>query len=277
MGNAKFYYHPQPVGTQPQLVEIDMGEALGELQSEFVYDVADAITQSGAIFRSVGRGSEIVEIQRDRMQLGEDLAIQFDALQNHLDRGFTVAFSADSAKSWCAAFKSPPQAGNFTYSVGRAVFSDITGTSVLPIANDYVVVESDNPPYIRETHQIDTISITASSGGTVSLEHRLNFDYTNRPVFMRWYRFWPSLKRPQSDVGKPIITNEGGRLFSLSLRLQVDYVNLFAAHDGNGYGMSFVEPSSSSGNLNNQSGKRTLDSGTSEKYSTLEQIQRGKY
>ena len=38
------------------------------------------------------------------------------------------------------------------------------------------------------------------------------------------------LKRPQSDIGQAIVTNEGGRLFSLSIRLVVDYVTLYAAH-----------------------------------------------
>ncbi len=257
MGNAKFFYYPQPDGRH--LVEIDMGEALGELQSEFMHDAVDAVTQAGAIFRSVGRGGEMIRIQRDRMQLGEDLAIQFDALQNHLDRGYSCMFTADADKAWAASFADPPQAGLFSYRVKDAVFSTITGTSVLPVADDYVVIESDNPPYIRETQEIDSISVTAQNGGTVTLKNRLNFDYTDRPVFMRWYRFWPVLKRPQSDVGTPIITNEGGRLFSLSLNLQVDYEGLFAFHNGGGYGPQLVRSSPSSGDLENQQGRFTLD------------------
>ena len=259
MGNAKFFYYPQPDGRH--LVEIDLGEPLGELQSEFEHDAVDAVTQSGAIFRSVSRGGEVITIQRDRMQLGEDLAVQFDAMQNHLDRGFSVFFCADADKAWAAPFTTPPQAGKFVYNVNNAVFSDITGTSVLPVAGDYVVIESDSPPYIRETHEIHAISVTAGSGGSVTLKKRLNFDYSNRPVFMRYYRTWPVLKRPQSDVGRAIITNEGGRLFSLSIRLVVDYDLLFAAHNGDGYNLQFIPASPSSGDLEDQTGRTTLDGG----------------
>lgn len=261
MGNAKFFYYPQPDGRH--LVEIDLGEPLGELQSEFEHDAVDAVTQSGAIFRSVSRGGEVITIQRDRMQLGEDLAIQFDALQNHLDRGFSVFFCADADKAWAAPMTTPPQAGGWppTFDVNNAVFSDITGTSVIPVAGDYVVIESDSPPYIRETHEIQSISVTAGSGGSVTLTKRLNFDYANRPVFMRYYRTWPVLKRPQSDVGRAIITNEGGRLFSLSIRLVVDYDLLFAAHNGDGYNLQFIPASPSSGPLENQDGRISLDEG----------------
>lgn len=259
MGNAKFFYYPQPDGRH--LVEIDLGEPLGELQSEFEHDAVDAVTQSGAIFRSVSRGGEVITIQRDRMQLGEDLAIQFDALQNHLDRGYAVFFTADSDKAWAAPLTTPPQAGKFIMDVNNAVFSDFTGTSVIPVADDYVVIESDSPPYIRETHEIQSINVSAGSGGSVTLKKRLNFDYSNRPVFMRWYRTWPVLKRPQSEVGKAIITNEGGRLFSLSLRLVVDYALLFSAHNGDGFDLQFIPPSPETGDLENQDGRISLDEG----------------
>ena len=60
MGNAKFFYYPQPDGRH--LVEINMGEALGELQSVFTHDAVDAITQAGGIYRSVSRGAEFVTL-----------------------------------------------------------------------------------------------------------------------------------------------------------------------------------------------------------------------
>ena len=56
MGNAKFFYYPQPDGRH--LVEIDMQELIAELQSDISHDAVDGITQGGGIFRSVGRGGE---------------------------------------------------------------------------------------------------------------------------------------------------------------------------------------------------------------------------
>lgn len=257
--SAKFWYYPQPDGRH--LVEIDLDEPIAELQSALEYDAVDGVTQSGGIYRSIGRGGESVSIQRDRMQLGEDLAIQFDALQNHLDRGFACAFVTDYTKAWCAALSSPPQAGLFTVNVKDAVFSSITGTSVVPVAGDYVVIETDSPPYIREVQKIASIDVTAASGGNVTFTKRLNFDYSNRLVFMRWYRFWPLLKRAQGGIGSPIITNESGRLFSLNVDLVVDYKALFAFHNGAGFSINLGVLPPATGDLEDQSGTFTLDTG----------------
>lgn len=258
MGNAKFFYYPQPDGRH--LVEIDLQEPIAELQSEISHDAVDGITQGGGIFRSVGRGGEGITIQRDRMQLGEDLAIQFDALQNHLDRGFSCSFVTNHDKAWAAALSTPPQAGGFTFQVKDNPFIDFTGSSTVPVAGDYVVIETDSPPYIREVQKIDSISVTASSGGSVTFTKRLNFDYSNRVVFMRYYRFWYGLKRPQGDIGTPIITNENGRLFSLNMRLVVDYQTYFAKHNGLGLSTRLIGPSPSSGPLPNNDGRASIDS-----------------
>lgn len=265
MGNAKFFYYPLP-SPHNAAVDIDLQEPIAELQSSIFHDAVDGITQGGGIFRSVGRGGESVSIQRDRMQLGEDLAIEFDALQNHLDRGFSCSFVTDHAKAWCAALSSPPQAGLFTVNVLNAPFVDFTGTSVggssiVPVAGDYVVIETDSPPYIRETKKIQSISVTTGSGGNVTFTKRLNFDYSNRVVFMRWYRFWPLLKRAQNQIGTPIITNESGRLFSLNIDLVVDYQALFAFHNGAGFSINLGAAAPISGDLENSEGTFTLDTG----------------
>ena len=264
MGNAKFFYYPQPDGRH--LVEIDMGEALGELQSAFSHDAVDAITQAGGIYRSVSRGAEFVTIQRDRMQLGEDLAIKFQALQNHLDRGFSCMFTADHAKAWAASCIPSPTAGDFTINVGNAVFSDITGTivsgsSLVPVAGDYVTIETDSPMFLQEIQKVQSASLTMTTGGSLTFEDRVCFDYANRMVFARNYRTWPLLKRPQEDIGAPIITNEGGRLFSLSLRLVVDYELLFSKYNGDGENVPLTSASPSSGDLSNNQGTFTLDTG----------------
>lgn len=262
MGNAKFFYYPQPDGRH--LVEIDMGEALGELQSTIQHDAVDAITQSGGIYRSVSRGAEFVSIQRDRMQLGEDLAVQFEALQNHLDRGFACMAVSDHAKAWCAAAIPSPNGGDNSINVGSAVFSDITGTSangtsLVPVAGDYLVIETDSPPLVREVVEVSSASLDMTTGGTITLVNPVSFDYTGRRVFVRWYRFFPVTKRPQEDIGTPIITNEGGRLFSLSIRLVFDYDFYFAAYNGDGESISFAQASPSSGDLVNNEGTFTLD------------------
>ena len=266
MGNAKFFYYPQPDGSH--LVEIDMGEALGELQSTIVHDAVDAITQSGGIYRSVSRGAELVNIQRDRMQLGEDLAIQFEALQNHLDRGFSCMAVSDHAKAWAASAIPSPSAGDRIINVGSAVFSDVTGTTVngsslVPGAGDYLVIETDTPPLVREVVEVSSASLNMSTGGSITLVNPVCFDYAGRKVFVRWYRMFPVTKRPQEDIGTPIITNEGGRLFSLSLRLVFDYDFYFAFYNGDGESVPLTEASPSAGDLTNTEGTFTFDTARS--------------
>lgn len=273
MGNAKFWFYPEPDGRH--LVEIDMGEALGELSSTFFHDAIDGITYSGGISRSVGRGGEIVTIQRDRMQLGEGLAQKFDALQNHLDRGYSVAFTSDSAKAWAASCQTSPAGGSFNLLLKNNPFEALTGTTTIPTANEYVVLETGSPAYTRETIETSSVSLTSASGGTITAQNRINFDYNGRKVFARWYRFWPILKRAQGDVGRAIITNEGGRLWSLNVTLVPDYQALFAFYNGDFYqhtntGLSTAPPAS--GDLPSSAGQNSLD-GAAVAYSKAERLE----
>ena len=81
MGNAKFFYYPEPDARQ--LRTIDLGEKLGELFSEFQVDVRSSISRGGRRYLSQGLQREFVTIQRDRMILGEEAAIQLQTMQNH--------------------------------------------------------------------------------------------------------------------------------------------------------------------------------------------------
>ena len=76
---------------------------------------------------------------------------------------------------------------------------------------------------------MQTVSNATAQGGDVDTVNPVRFQY-DQPAFLRHYRFYPVLKRPQSDIGQAIVTNEGGRLFSLSIRLVVDYATLFITH-----------------------------------------------
>ena len=227
MGNAKFYYTPMPNGSHT--VIIDLGEALGEMYSDILFDAVDGVGFTGAISRSVGRTQEIVTIQRDRMVLGEDLAYQFLALQNHLDRGFSCSFSSDSDRAYCYPMRGIHASGVKKLQCYANPFTNITGTNNTPIIGDFATVETSSPAMIQENVKVTSNGNITDAGGNFDIDKRLCFQY-NQPAFVRHYRFYPVLKRPQSDLGQAIITNEGGRLFSLSIRLVVDYMTLFAYH-----------------------------------------------
>ena len=227
MGNAAFYFSPQPDGRR--LIKIDLGERLGELFSDFEIDAQDAVARDSSQFRSTGLNREIVTIQRDRFAAGEALASKLVALQNHLDRGYSCAFTADDSYNWAFPVTRRPISGDQNLGLGANPFVDFTNK--LPVASQYCVLESESPTGIREQVVINSASVTNTSGGTVTLnDPYVNFTYPRR-AFLRWYRFFPVLRRPQADVGKNIVTNEGGRLFSLNIRLVVDLAGLFLFHN----------------------------------------------
>jgi len=229
MGTAKFYFYPQPDGSRLSI--IDLGERLAELFSDIQMDANDGISRDGRQYRSLGMSREIITIQRDRMAGGEALAHKLFSLQNHLDRGFSCSFTSDSAYSWAYPLKSRPEAVDSAIGVGANPFQDMLG-SITPQADQYMILETESPTGIKEIREIQSSTVTSGAGGIINVKSPyIQFTYPTSRVFARWYRFWPVLRRPVEDVGKAIVTNEGGRLFSLNLRLVVDIAGLFRFHN----------------------------------------------
>ena len=230
MGNAKFYYYPEP--DSRQLRTIDLGEKLGELFSEFVYDVKSSISRGGRRYLSHGLGREFVTIQRDRMLLGENLAIELQTMQNHLDRGGYVSFCSDSDKAYIHPVLDTVEQQDATFSLGSNPLKDIIGTNT-PTQGDYVSIHTGSPSNVIEYSKLANVDSSFSSdlGGTITVNPKIAFTYNNRS-FLRYYRFFPMLRRPTNEIGQNIITNEGGRLFSLNVRLYMDSYTLFNYHNG---------------------------------------------
>lgn len=262
--SASFYYSPQPSGQQ--LIEINLGEELGEMFEDMQVESVDAVSMDGYRSRSISRMNEIITIQRDRMVGGIDLYYKLKTMQNHLDRGYSVSFTADNTKKWIYPLLGNSLAGSFSVNVGMDPFRNMHLSAPSSIqASDYLVIESaPNPEIIQEMAKADSVSVSVS-GGTINLSDRLAFDYSGYRAFVRWFRYYPVLKRPQEDIGKSIVTNENGRLFSLNLRLVPDYSTLFAFHpvgspsDDIGLGSQLVRETPSSGSLPQTGGNRGID------------------
>lgn len=264
MGNAKFFFYPEPHGNYTHPVILDLGEALGEMYSDMITEAVDAVSLTGSMSRSVGRMQEVVTIQRDRMILGEDLAYRFHAMQNHLDRGFTVSFAADADKAYCHPLRGVQNSGSTRLNCYAHPFINLVGSSVAVGIDDYAVVETSSPALIQEQVKIASNGSISNAGGNLDIDQRLCFQY-DQPAYLRHYRYYPILKRPQSDLGQSIITNEGGRLFSLSIRLVVDYQALFSFHpdyqaeSGISIGSQLVREVTGSGAVPAGRGGGTLD------------------
>lgn len=225
MGNAKFYYYPKPSAT-PYLTSVDLGEALAELFSDFDIDAQDGVSYTGRRFRTVGRVSEMIRIQRDRMITGEDKARDLMTLQNHLDRGYSAGFSADLDKSYGAYLMQPARSGDTVIHVSSNVFRSIVGNKIVT-AGDYLMIETQNPAMVYQQVKIQSITATATTQGTITLANPILYDFDSGIIGIRYYRFWPTLKRPVQNVGSNMITNERGFLWSLDVTLTPDYVSYF--------------------------------------------------
>lgn len=226
---AKFYFYPQPNGNQ--LITIDLNEDLAELYSDWEYQTSSGQTMNGKIRTSTMLNREIITIIRDRMQGGEDLGHKFAAMQSHLDRGGTVAFTADdSVGTWIYPIKTPPTGGATTIEVFGNPFAGM-GLTRTPTTNEYAVIESSPPGAIYEIVKIQSIdaSFSTTGGGTITINDPVNFTYPSS-CYIRFYRTWMTLKRRERDFGKNIVTNEHGITWSLDVTLTPDYDNLFSFH-----------------------------------------------
>lgn len=224
MGNARFYYYPYPSGNY--LEQIDLEESLSELFSDYEIDAQDGVSYTGRRFRTVSKILEVVRIQRDRMKGSEDLAAQLMSLQSHLDRGYPVLFSADSSKSWVAYLAQDAAAGDLTITVSRNQMKTIVGQNIVS-AGDYVMIESQNPAMRYQMLKVASLTATANNSGTITFTTPILFKFDSGKAAVRYYRFWPTLKRPQSNLGTNMITNERGFLFSLDVTLIPDYEEYF--------------------------------------------------
>jgi len=193
----------------------------------------------------------------------EALAMKLIALQNHLDRGYSCQFTADHTKAWSAPVSVAPTGGDLSLSVDANPFRSIvhySGSDPQPADDDYIVIESMPPAMLQEVIRVDSTTVTHNGGGTIVPVDRIAFTYPALP-FARWYRYWPILKRPKSDIGKSIITSEHALNWSLSIRLIPDYSALFAFHNGPNERIDpgLIPDSPASGLLPDREGQQSID------------------
>lgn len=221
MGNAKFYYFPRP-SQLSFLTTIDLQEQLAELFSDYEIDAQDGVSYTGRRYRTISRLSEIVRIQRDRMKGSEDLARDLITLQSHLAHGFPTMFAADSAKAYATYLRQPVKAGDTVLFVGPNVFRNFVGNQIVA-ANDYLMIESENPAMRYQMVEIQSLTATATANGTITLKSPIQYDFDKGTIGVRYYRFWPTLKRPVSEINRNMVTNERGFLWSLDVTMTPDY------------------------------------------------------
>jgi hypothetical protein len=146
------------------------------------------------------------------------------ALEKHLQLGGTVGFSLNHSKSlahWPLGLWSQQSQAIYVSGNGFATWS----SSAAWASGDDMVVESIEPGGVREVH-----ATSGQTGSQLSLSStRLQWHYADRPAWVRYRHFWPVLKLPQDQLGKPLVTTENRRLVTFDATLEIDHNGLILA------------------------------------------------
>lgn len=220
--DPRFYWYPEPAGS---LYEIDMGRRPTILEEIQTQRAQDAYNGMGAFTRIAGAGGMRVRIVFNRMPLYQaayaTLERQLMALEKFLQLGGGVGFSLNHSKSlahyplglWS-------QQAQGIYVSGNA-FSTWSSSAAWA-SGDELVVESIDPGGVREVH-----ATTGQTGQQLTLSSsRLYWHYADRLAWVRYRHFWPVLRLPQDQLGKPLVTTENRRLVTFDATLEVDHTQL---------------------------------------------------
>lgn len=216
MGTPRIYWYPDPAGS---LETLDFGEGLSDLQELPGALVEDAYTGDGYPFRSFLQGNFRIRIILERFGSPgtSSLERKFSSLQAHLDRGGFIGFSRDHAKTWASLAAPGPVRGDTTVYTGTGNGFTAWSSSGTPAEGDELVIESGAPEFQREIAVCAALTVTPA----VHLPLSAGCIYTyNQGVIARWRDFYPVLFRPKDQVGRPIVTPDHRRNWTLDLTLE---------------------------------------------------------
>jgi len=217
VGNAVFWYYPDPDGT---LEEVDLGEGISNLFWEPERQAEDAIAGDAGQYRELGWGRLRVFISLERMKSGAALARSLENMQSHLERNGAVAFCADKDKAVAVFAKSTLQRGD------QAIFSDgnpfaVFNSSAAMAANDVVCVQTPSMEANREWADLTTwtseysFALNGSANGVL-------YSTDSDVIMVRYQDFFPVLRMPIDQINRNIVTHEHRIGYTLDIQLVED-------------------------------------------------------
>lgn len=228
MGNPTLYWYPDESGS---LEKLDFGQGVTDLQELPSADVDDAYSGDGAGYRSHHATTLRFRLILERFGTygTSSLERKFVSLQAHLFKGGFVGFSRDHAKTWAAKASSYPSRGlSILYCGSGNGFSAWNSSADLAVG-DEVVVESVHPDSLRE------VVVAASGGGTprsqVQLDAPVVYTYAATTI-VRWRDFYPVCWLPSDQVGRPIVTSDHRRNWTLDVTLEYLPAGVAALYEG---------------------------------------------
>lgn len=187
----------------------DLNETVGAKST-----VAEAL--DGSPYTTYDRPTLRVRIEIERFGSPGANAVEraLMALQNHLDRGGLIGFAKDHAKAFCGVIPAGLVGGSTVLRTRGNGFSAWSASGAVA-ADDEVVIESSTPTWRREIS-----SVASVSGNTVTLSEATRYSHPDTSCIVRHRDFYPVLFRPESERGRPIVTSDRRRNYTLDMELE---------------------------------------------------------
>lgn len=210
--SAKFYYYPDEGGG---LTTITLAKPLTELHENRIPDRVTAKRGNGSSAVAVWLPSTRVRIVLER-GLSTGNVRDLRQLEDHLQRGLPVGFAREHTKAW-AGFGSSPNRGYAYVTTGGHAFGNWEAAADLA-SGDEVTIEGAPPWGEIEMHLVTGVSATT---GTVTLSAETVLKTFNTQVIVRHRDFYPALRLPDDQLGKPLVTTERRLSWTLDVELEV--------------------------------------------------------
>ncbi|WP_306523543.1 hypothetical protein [Gemmatimonas sp.] len=208
--SAKFYWYPDSDGS---LSTLTLAKPLTELHETRASDRITSKRGDGSSAVAVWLTATRVRIVLER-GLSAGNVRDLRQLEDHLQRGLPVGFAREHTKAW-AGFGSSPNRGYAYVTTGGAAFTNWETASL--VSGDEIAIESGAPWSEIEMHAVSSVSATT---GTITLSGETVLHTFGGPVIVRHRDFYPALRMPDDQLGKPIVSTERRLSWTLDVELE---------------------------------------------------------
>lgn len=258
MGGARIWFTPS-ADQGSRTIEIGMGAPFTDRDGPRpVMFKSSTESQTGArvITWQGGRNRQTFRRVWDSRANGDGRLIRRKlwALVNHLGRGGTCSVAEDVDYAYAAFAANVPGFGDTRVHVTKNKFyPTIPGSLNTDIANRECMIQSDCDAYLTEMSLVSSTSLN-SSGGTITLNGPLRFDYGNeaRWVLLRDYGSYICQRLPDDVDPSTILTHDHENNWTLELPLEDDpgALDSLASSDTDGDGGPVVLEIDTFGGIN---------------------------
>ena len=216
MGLPTIWWYPDSTGT---IQQDTLAESLSQAHDLPYWDRADdAVALSGSCTRQPIRAGLRVHITCENFSDEGMVSNLFNVL-DHLRRGRHIGFATDADKAWCSYTTKLPKRGDTTLTTGGNAWWTAGSGSIAD--DEYLIMETGNPGATRQRLKKSTpAGSTATSLGIDA--PGVIVSPGAGPCWVRSELFWPLLYLPSDQLGRPLLTSNWRKLWTLDMELELD-------------------------------------------------------